>query len=82
MLVLQHVGVGGNIIQYHQDTEGEALRRAILLQLAHQGFPNVVPENVARHPTTGTGEPMDSQVGLSIALECTRVLGVVDQDRL
>ena len=29
MQVLQHVGVGGSVIQDHQDTEGEALRRAI-----------------------------------------------------
>ena len=35
--VLQHVGVGGSIIQDHQDTEGEALRCAIPLQLVHQG---------------------------------------------
>ena len=82
MQVLQHVGVGGTIIQDHQDMEGEALKCAILLQLVHQGRPAVGLENVARHPTTGTSEPMDRQAGLSIALECTRVLSVVDQDRL
>ena len=60
MQVLQHVGVGGSVVEDHQDTEGEALRRAILLQLVHQGHPAVVLENVARHPTSGIGVPMDS----------------------
>ena len=82
MQVLQHVGLGGSIIQYHQDTEGGALRCAIHLQLVHQGHPAVCLENVSRHPITGMGEPMDRQAGLSIDLECTRVLGVVDQDGL
>ena len=80
--VLQHLGVGGSIIQDHQDAEGEALRRAILLQLVHQRCPAVGLENVSRHPTTGIGEPVDRQTGLSIALECARVLSVVDQDGL
>ena len=37
---------------------------------------------MARHPTTGVGEPVDRQVGLIRALKGTRVLGVVDQDGL
>ena len=82
MQILKHIGVGGSIIQGHQDTEGEALRRAILLQLVHQGHPAIVLENVARHPTTGTGEPMDRQARLCIALECTKVLGVIHNDGL
>ena len=39
-------------------------------------------ENVAHHPTTGIGEPLDRQAGLILALECMRVLGVVDQNGL
>ena len=35
-----------------------------------------------RHPTTGIGEPMERQAGLIIALECMRVLSVVDQEEL
>ena len=37
---------------------------------------------MARHPTTGVGEPVDRQAGLVVALECTRILCVVDQDGL
>ena len=82
MQVLQHVGVGGSVIQNRQDMEGEALRRAILLQLVHQGSPAVCQENMSRHPATGIGASMNKQVGLFITLECTRVLGMVDQDGL
>ena len=82
MQVLQHVGVSGSIIQDHQDTEGEALRRAILLQLMHQGTLAVRLKNVTGHPTSGIGVPMDRHAGLIIPLECTRVLGMVDKDGL
>ena len=82
MHVLQHVGVGGSIIQDHQDTEGEALRRAILLQLVHQGIFAVHLKNVTCYPTIGIGEPMDKYASLIVPLECMRVLGLVDQDRL
>ena len=82
MQVLQHEGMGGSIIKDHQDLEGEVLRHVILLQLVHQGSPAVRLENVSRHPTTGIGVPMDRQAGLFIALECTRVLGMADQDGL
>ena len=75
-------GVGRSVIHDDQDTEGEALRRAILLQLVHQGSPAVRLENVSCHPTTGIGIPTDRQAGLFIALDCMRVLGVVDQDGL
>ena len=81
MQSLQHVGVGGSVIQDHPDTEGEALRCAVR-QLLHQGCPAVRLENVSRHPTSGISVPMDRQAGLFIALKCTRVLSVVDQDRL
>ena len=40
------------------------------------------PPNVAHHPTSGIGEPVDRQTGLVVALECTRVVSVVDQDGL
>ena len=82
MQVLQHVGVGGTVIQDYQDTEGEALRRAILHQLMDIGRPAVRLENTSCHPTTGIGVPMERQTGFFIALECTRVLGVVNQDGL
>ena len=43
MQVLQHVGVGGNVVEDHQDTEGEVLRRAIQSLLSYvQAY---VPEN-------------------------------------
>ena len=71
------MGVGGSIVEDHQDTEREAVRHAILLHLVHQGSPAVRLENVSHHPTTGIGEPMDRQASLFIALECTRVLGVI-----
>ena len=64
MQVLQHVRVGGSIIQDHQDMEGEALRHAILLQLMHQGCPTVSLANVSCHPNTGIGVPMDKQASL------------------
>ena len=44
--------------------------------------PCCVPGKCACHPTTGIGEPVDRQAGLIVALECTRVLNVVDQARL
>ena len=81
MQVLQHVRVGGSIIQDHQDTEGKALRHAIL-QLVHQGSPAVHMETVSHHPAAGIGISVDRQAGLFIALECKRVLSVVDQDGL
>ena len=59
--------------------EGEGLRCAIILQLVHQGRHVLCLENVSRHPTSGIGIPMDRQAGFFIALECTRVLGMVDQ---
>ena len=82
MQALQHVGVDEGIIQDHQDMEGEALRCATLLQLMHQGTLAVRLKNVICHPTSGTGVPMGRQAGLIIPLECTRVLGVIDQDGL
>ena len=75
MQVLQH-GVGGSIVEDHQDMEGEALRRTILLQLVHPLRLAVGLENVTRHPT------VDRQADLDIVLECTRVLSVVDQNGL
>ena len=80
--VRQHLGVGGSVVEDYQDFEGEALRRVILLQLVDQLRLAVGLENMARHPTTGVGEPVDRQAGLIITLECTRVLGVVNQDGL
>ena len=65
--VLQHVGVGRSIIEDHQDTEGEAMRHATHIQLVHQDSLAVRLENVSRHPTTGTGEPMDRQAAFVIA---------------
>ena len=76
----QHLGLGGSIVEDHQDFEGEALRRAMLLQLLDQLRLTVSLENLARHPTTGVDEPVDRQAGLIITLECTRVLDVVLQD--
>ena len=49
MQVMQHVGVGGTIVEDHQDMEGEALRRAVLLQLMHQGTLAVFLKNVTCH---------------------------------
>ena len=37
-------------------------------------------ENVSRHPTSRIGIPVDRQGGLFIALQCTRILGVVHHD--
>ena len=82
MQILQHFGVGGSIVEDHQDTEGETLICAILLQLMHQGNRAVHLENVSRHPTSGIGVPVDRQAGLFIAPECTRGLGMVHHDRL
>ena len=82
MQVLQHMGVGKSIVEDHQDMEGEALRCAILFQLVHQLRLAVALENVASHPTSGIGKPMDRQAGLVITLEHTWVLGMVDRDRL
>ena len=82
MQVVQHVRVGGSIIQDHQDTEGEALRCAMLLQLVHQLCLAVLLKNVTCHPASGIGEPVDRQAAVIVPLECTRVLGMVDQDRL
>ena len=81
MQVLQHMGMGRIIIQGHQDTEGEALRRAVLPQLVHQGHPAVILENEARHFTSGIQEPIDRQACLCIALDCTKVLGLIHNDR-
>ena len=67
MQILQHLGVGGSIVEDHQDTEGETLICAILLQLMHQGNRAVHLENVSRHPTSGIGVPVDRQAGLFIA---------------
>ena len=80
MQVRQHLGVGGSVVKDHQHMEGEALRRAILLQLMHQLYLAVGMENMACHPTTGVGKPVDRQAGLIIALDSTRVLSTVDQD--
>ena len=74
------MGVGGSIVQDHQDLEGEALRRAILLQLLEQLHLTVGLENIACHPATGVGVPLEGQAVLIIALKGTRVLGIVDQD--
>ena len=82
MQVLQQLVVGWSVVKDHQDTEGEALRHAILLQLVHQGMLAVLLKNISRHPTTGIGIPMDRQAALIIPLECTMVFGVVHHDRL
>ena len=63
MQVLQHMRVGRNVVDNDQDMEGEAVRRAILLQLVHQLYLAVCLENVAHHPTTGIGVPMNRQAG-------------------
>ena len=76
MQVLQHVGVSGSIVEDHQDMEGESLRREILLQLVHQGSLAVRLKNMS------TAVSMDRQVGFIIALECTKVFGVVHHHRL
>ena len=76
------MGVGWSVVKDHPDTEGEALRRAILLQLVHQLYLAVRLENVSRHPATGIELPMDRQAGFIIALECMRVPGVVHYDGL
>ena len=44
--------------------------------------PAVGLENMACHPTTGVGEPVDRQVGLIVALKGMRVPGMVNQDGL
>ena len=44
MQVLQHMGVGGSIVEDHQDTEREALRCAVLLQIMHQRYACCTPE--------------------------------------
>ena len=82
MQVLQHVGLEWSIIEDHQDIEGEALRCAIVLQLIHQPYLGVFLKNVIRHPTSGIGEPVGRQAAIIVFLECTRVLGKVDHDRL
>ena len=61
------MGMGGSVVVDHQDMEGEALKRTILLQLVHQGSSALRLENVSRHPTSGIGLPMDMQAGLFIA---------------
>ena len=81
MQVLQHLRMGGSVVEDHQDTKGKALRRAILLQLTHQLHLAVGLENVACHPTTGVGEPVGRQAGL-VALYCMRFLSMVDQNGL
>ena len=53
MQVLQHMGVGGSIVEDHRDTEGETLRHAILLQLMHRPYLAVLLKNVTRHPASG-----------------------------
>ena len=82
MQFLQHLGVGGSVVEDHQDMEGEALSHAMLLQLVHQGSLAVHLENASRHPTTGIDVPVDRQAAFVIALECTRVFGVVYHGRL
>ena len=80
--IRQSLGVHGSIIEEHEDLEGEALRRAILLQLIIELCLAAGLENIARHPTTGVGVPMDRQAILVIAPKGTQVLGGVDQNRL
>ena len=75
-------GGGGSVAEAHQDTEGEALSHATLLQLVHQGSLAVRLENMPHHPTTGNGIPMERQAVFVIALECKRVFEVVHHDRL
>ena len=82
MQVRQHLGVGGSIIEDHEDLEREALRGAILLQLLDKLSLALGPENMAHHPTTGVGEPVDRQASLIIVLKGMRVLDVVDKDGL
>ena len=72
MQVLQHVGVGRSVIQDHNDAEGEALRRAILLQLVYQLYLAVLLKNVTCHPTTGIGEPVDRQAALIVLFDCMK----------
>ena len=81
--VLQHLGVGGGIVQDHQDLEGEALRRAIIiLHLVKELCLAVGLEYTARHPTTGVVVPVDGQAFLFIAFKDMRGLCMVDQDGL
>ena len=68
MQVWQHLGLGGSVVEDHEDFEGDALRYAIFLQLMDQLNLAVGLENMVRHPTTGVGEPVDGQAGLVIAL--------------
>ena len=53
MQVRQHLGVGGRVVGDHQDFEGEALRRAMLLQLMDQLCLAVGLVNMAHRPTSG-----------------------------
>ena len=76
------MGVGGSVVQDHEDLEGEALRPEVLPKLVHQLGLGVCLENVARHPPTAVGIPVDGQAVLIVALKGTRVLSVVHQDGL
>ena len=82
MQLRQRMGVGGSVVQDHEDLEGEALRPAILPKLMHHLGLGVCLENVARHPPTAVVIPVDGQAVLIVALKGTRVLGVVHQDGL
>ena len=82
MQLSQQMGVGGSAVQDHEDLEGEALRPAILRKLVHQLGLGVCLENVAHHPPTVVGTPVDGQSALIIALKGKWVLGVVHQDGL
>ena len=76
------MGLGGSIVEDHQDIEGEALRHVILFQLVHQDMFAVLLKNITRHATSGIGEPMDRQATLIVSLECTRVFGMVHHNGL
>ena len=52
------------------------------VQYSFHSCTNCTLENVARHPTSGISKPVDRQTGLIVALECTKVLGMVDQNEL
>ena len=78
----QQMGVGRSVVQDHGDLEREALRPAILSKLVYQLGLGVCLENVACHPPTAVGIPVDGQAVLIVAPKGTRVLGVVHQDEL
>ena len=68
MQVLQYLGVGGAVVEDHQDMEGKVVSHAVLLQLGYQGTLAVCLENRASHPASCTGVPMNGQPAPFITL--------------